>query len=276
MKRTLVSVAHAGGQGKTTVAQLLRIAGVRAYEDYKFVAADFQDELGRSKLGRLYQDRVEEFGVGAPIVAARVENNINAGVRYWDRLGHVFLRGGYIVDVGANVFKSLVDWAHDRNVAHLMERSSAPKVDFFCITRAESHAMDDAVALVSKLVKDRPFDIGRVFVVQNEVGGPFEPNRLTSKLGRIQGLRVEEITLPRCNSEIWPAMEAKGVSLEEAAAFDVDQTASRLDVDIWTASGGLNELNEWIDRCCAAFTEAGVFRSDGTTRLGIRRPGEAA
>ena len=40
---TLVSVAHTGGQGKTTVAQLLYLAAKRFGQNYTIVAADFLD-----------------------------------------------------------------------------------------------------------------------------------------------------------------------------------------------------------------------------------------
>ena len=41
---TVVSVAHAGGQGKTTVAQMLYLAAKKAGLGYKMVSADFVDQ----------------------------------------------------------------------------------------------------------------------------------------------------------------------------------------------------------------------------------------
>ncbi len=72
---TLISVAHAGGHGKTTVAQLLYIAAQRVGANYKIAAADNMDESGKSKIGKLYGEKVEEYGTGALLTAARTENN---------------------------------------------------------------------------------------------------------------------------------------------------------------------------------------------------------
>ncbi len=122
---TLISVAHAGGQGKTTVAQLLYIAAQRVGANYKIAAADNMDENGKSKIGKLYGDKVEEYGTGALLTAARTENNPNASLRYWDKFGHVLLSGGYVVDLGANVISRLLEWAEDRRVESLLERRNA-------------------------------------------------------------------------------------------------------------------------------------------------------
>ena len=75
----LISVAHAGGQGKTTLAQLLYIWGKQAGGHFRLAAADFLDESGRSKIGS--PNKVLEFGTGANLTAVRSENNMNASVR---------------------------------------------------------------------------------------------------------------------------------------------------------------------------------------------------
>ena len=130
---TMVSVAHAGGQGKSTLAQLLYLASKRLGLNHGLVCADFLDDSGHSKLGKMYPDAVKEFGVGANLTAARTENNPNAAVRYWDKLGEVFMQGGHVVDMGANVIPQIMDWAEDRHLKKLMDKREAPKVDFFCI-----------------------------------------------------------------------------------------------------------------------------------------------
>ncbi|MFZ2109747.1 MAG: hypothetical protein WAV18_30965, partial [Roseiarcus sp.] len=114
MLPNLISVAHAGGQGKTTLAQLLYIWSRLAGGQYKLAAADFLDDTGLSKIGKLYPGKVEEFGTGANLTAVRSENNPNASVRYWDKFGNIFLTGGYVIDIGANVVKSIFEWAEDR------------------------------------------------------------------------------------------------------------------------------------------------------------------
>ena len=268
---TLVSVAHAGGQGKTTVAQMLFLAAKKAGFAYKMVAADFLDQNGRSKLGKLYPDKVEEYGVGAQLIAARTQNNANAAVRYWDRIGHVFLEGGHVIDVGANVIPSLIDWALDRHLASLLEKQSAPKVEFFCVCKAERHAVDDMVELVSRLAAQRPFRNSRFFIVKNEVGGSFDSLEIEKKLSQaFPNENIVYLNMPKCQSEIWPAMETKGLSIEHVLGMDEDQAVAGLDVDIWTASAGLAELRSWFDNFISTIRSSDVLPRGETNLVNIK------
>jgi hypothetical protein len=262
-KQTILSVAFAGGQGKTTVAQLLHVAATRHLQTFELVAADSVDEAGRSKLGRLYPDRVIETGTGASLTAARAENNLNAPVRYWDHYGHMFLGGGHIMDVGANVLPALMQWAEDRRLAFLMDRASAPMTDILVVCRPEAHAVDDALRIVETLTKTRPFGNGRIFVVENEAGGPFgeiDMRRLLAQ--RVPGESVGVMRMTRCQSEIWPAMEARGMSIESALELSLNDLMERLGVDLWTAAAGAAELGNWVEASVAAINELDLFRTD--------------
>jgi hypothetical protein len=255
-----MSVAHAGGQGKTTLAQLLFLASKKIGQSYRLCAADFVDESGRSKLGKLYPDRVTEFGAGATLTLSRTENNANAPLRYWDPIGSVFLQGGAIVDIGANVIQSLVDWGVDRQVAALMEKRHAPKVDLFCVCKAQSHAFDDMSVLISKMLERKPFRINRIVIVQNEIGGSFADNAFEFNLKRMFPDRdLVFIKLPACQAEIWSAIERRGVSLETILEADEDTAMQLLDVDLWTASSGLAEARVWFDHVSRLLRDAEVF-----------------
>lgn len=266
---TYFSVSHAGGQGKTTLAQVLHLALKRRGKGYRLVAADHIDESGRSKLGKLYPNRVEEYGTGAQLTAARRENNLNAPLRYWDRLGHVIIEGGCIVDVGANVIGHLLAWSNDRHLRSLSERRSTSKVDFLCVCKAERHAIDNTESLIRQIVTDRSFPVGRIFVVQNEIGGSFTNFPLQERLAKVDtgGSALTYLTLPSCYSEIWPAMERNGMPIEEALSRDEDELCKLLDCDLWTASGGLGELREWYDNVLKNLDEAGLFETGDTSNV---------
>ena len=256
---TIMSVAHAGGQGKTTLAQLLYIASKKAGVPYKLCSADFVDESGHSKLGKLYPKAVTEFGPGARLTLARNQNNTNAPLRYWDAIGPVFLEGGSIIDVGANVISGIVEWGVDRNVASLMERRKAPGVDLFCVCKSQKHALDDMHTLVKNVTSDKPFQVNRIVVVKNEIGGPFYSSFEEGLRGAFPDLHLTFMNLRACQAEIWPAIERHGVSLETVIASDEDRLMSLLDVDLWTASAGLAEIRAWVDNCMRVIRELDLF-----------------
>jgi hypothetical protein len=259
----MISVAHAGGQGKTTLAQLLYICGRRSGGQFKLAAADFLDDSGRSKIGKLYPGRVMEFGTGANLTAVRSENNMNASVRYWDELGNLFLTGGHILDMGANVVKSVFEWAEDRRLSTVLARKGAPKFDIFCICKAEKHATDDVQRLVQMIGTGNALRPRHIYIVLNEAAGNFGPMGLQEKLTSAnKELNLIFTRLPRCQSEIWAPMERFGVSIERALDMSEDEISQALDVDIWTASAGLAELKSWFDAAFAEFKSVGVFSNE--------------
>ena len=259
----MISVAHAGGQGKTTLAQLLFIWGKQAGGHFRLAAADFLDESGRSKIGKLYPNKVLEFGTGANLTAVRSENNMNASVRYWDELGNLFLTGGYILDVGANVVKSVIEWAEDRRLSTVLARKGAPKFDIFCICKAEKHATDDVQRLVHLIGQGNALRPRHIYIVLNEAAGNFGAMGLQERLvAANKDLNLNFVRLPRCQSEIWAPMERFGVSVERALDMSEDEISQALDVDIWTASAGLAELKSWFDASHAEFKSAGVLSAE--------------
>jgi hypothetical protein len=259
----MISVAHAGGQGKTTLAQLLYIWGKRSGGQFKLAAADFLDESGRSKIGKLYPGKVMEFGTGANLTAVRSENNMNASVRYWDELGNLFLTGGHILDMGANVVKSVFEWAEDRRLSTVLARKGAPKFDIFCICKAEKHATDDVQRLVQMIATGNALRPRHIYIVLNEAAGNFGPMGLQEKLtSSNKEMNLIFTRLPRCQSEIWAPMERFGVSIERALDMSEDEVSQAMDVDIWTASAGLAELKTWYDAAFAEFKSVGVFSND--------------
>lgn len=249
---TLLSVANSGGQGKTTVAQLLNLAAKRRGAHYRLFAADFQNETGRSKLGKLYPDQVKELGAGASLTAARSQNNANAPLRYWDVLGPVLLEGHAILDVGANVISQIIQWGVDRHVAGLMDRRRAPRVDVVCVCRAQSVAFDDVRSLIGGIVSNKPFRVGRMIVARNEFGGPFHPMFERDLIAAFPDVPLTFLTIPACQAEIWPAVERVGVSLESVIGKEEDELMDLLDVDLWTAAAGLAEIRAWVDHCVHA------------------------
>lgn len=257
---SLLSVAHSGGQGKTTFAQLLYIFTRRQNLQFQAVSADFLDRNNASKLGKLYPDQVLEVGIGAQITAARLQNDTGAAVRYWDAMGELLIKGGNVVDLGANIISGLIDWAADRRFHHLIDRMDVPAVEFFCVAREGKHAFDDIASVVQRLTEPRLFRNTRFYIVKNEAGGTFKDNSLERMLQEMFPLEnFVFIQMPACQSEIWPYMETRGVSIETALAYSEERAMTELGCDIWNASSGLGELRNWVDGMMARLSEARII-----------------
>jgi hypothetical protein len=255
----MVSVSYAGGQGKTTFAQVLDVVTRRLGRPHKLVAADYQDENGSSKLGKMYPGEVEEFGIGAALTAARTENNPNAHLKYWDKLGHIFLSGRHILDIGANVFPNLEAWARDRDVAALLEKRNAPLVDFFCVAKAEKNSLDNTKRLIESMRKNKLFPTHRIFFVGNEAAGELD-HAVIYDFAAMED--VTYICMPQCYSEIWRGLEAHSISLLKALSMDEIELATALDIDIFSAAAGTSELKVWIEKMTNELADKAGIESD--------------
>jgi len=246
--KTYICCAHSGGQGKTTVAQLLYVAAKRANLDIKLCAADFVDELGVSKLGQFYPQIVEELGIGSTLDQARAANDINASVKYWDVIGGKLVVGGSIIDMGANVITSVLQWAEMRRAAQVLPKRGAPPINVFLVCRAERRSLDDMGDLVRQFTNRSIFPSHRVVVVMNEVGGNFDRLDLVTALKAVAGdAPLDFITLGRSTSELWPYMEQASVSLDRALKMTAENAVEELGSDIWAATTGVDDLHAWTD-----------------------------
>jgi hypothetical protein len=185
---------------------------------------------------------------------------MNASLRYWDKLGNIFLIGGYVLDLGANVITPILEWAEDRRLGTILSRKGAPKIDVFCICKAEKHAAEDVQGLVKLFVKGSALPPQNIYVVLNEAAGPFGGMKIEETLSAENpDAKLTFIKLPRCQSEIWTAMEQLGVSIERVLEMNEDEIGETLNVDVWTASAGLAELRSWFDASLQNFRNAGAI-----------------
>ncbi len=257
--KTYISAAYAGGQGKTTVAQMIYSALVRHGEEPKLVAADYVDESAHSKIGKFFPGQVLELGIGAELGSGKSENDLNAPLRYWDRLGGVLLSGGSVVDVGANVVPQLLQWAKHRHVSRILRSRNAPEIELFLTTRAEKHAVENIATLVTEIMEQDVLPIANVYVVKNEVGGSFNAIEITKVIAKAApGRNVQYLTLPRCTSELWPHLERTFTNLDVALGLSADELADKFGLDIWTATAGHADLQSWAEAVYEEFKKANV------------------
>ena len=263
MMRTRIFCAHAGGQGKTTTAQLvasvLRSKGI----EVKLAAADFIDDSGGSKFGRLFGDEVEELGTGPDVTLAKQANDLNANVRYWDCLGQIFLKGEYVLDMGANVIDQILHWGNVRQAPKLLESRSAPPIDAFLVCKAEQRAVDDMTDLVKRFTDNESIPADRVYIVLNEQIGDFAALDIKSKISdsvnKSAREKIQFLTLPACSSELWVPMEQTYTSITNALAMDDDELQSKLGVDFWSILSGRDDLQTWYSNVQSNMKSAGII-----------------
>lgn len=246
--KNYICAAHAGGQGKTTVSQAIYRAARQRGDDVKLVSADFCDDSGRSKLGKFYHGKVTELGIGALLTSAKLENDSNSALKYWDKFGQILIEGNAVIDVGANVIALLKQWAQHRNAHRILQMRGAAPIDMVLVCKAERHAVQDVADLVKSIAEGKFVPFGSITVVQNEVGGNFEKIDVKRAIAdAAPRAHVRHIVLPRCTSEIWTRLEQTYTSVERALKMSETEVAKHLDVDIWSATAGLADLKAWAE-----------------------------
>jgi len=259
--KTYICAAHAGGQGKTTVAQLLFRNILRKSSKYTLVSADFVDESGHSKIGKFFPDQVEELGTGARLVAAKLENDPNAALRYWDKFGTILMRGNAVVDVGANVISLLKQWAHHRSAYRVLQMSNAPASEILLVCKAEKHAVQDVAELVSTIADNTFIPYEHITVVLNEVGGSFGRIDVKAAVKEVAPeAAVRFITLPRCTSELWSPLEQTYTPIDKVLEMSDREVSEAFGIDIWTATAGLADLKSWVTSVDKEWKSAGLFK----------------
>ena len=256
--RNFICAAHAGGQGKTTVSQAIYRATRQRGDDVKLVSADFCDDSGRSKLGKFYSGKVTELGIGALLTSAKLENDSNSALKYWDKFGQILIDGNAVIDVGANVIALLKQWAQHRNAHRILQMRGAAPIEIVLVCKAEKHAVQDVADLVKSIVDGKFVPFSAITVVQNEVGGNFEKIDVRRAIADVAPRAlIRHVTLPRCTSEIWQRLEQTYTSVERALRMTDNEIAKHLDVDIWSATAGLADLKAWAESVDHEFARHG-------------------
>lgn len=247
-RRSIVCAARSGGQGKTTVAQLVHTVCLRHDIPHTLYSADFLGRDDSSKLGKLYPGQVTEFGIGASFEEVKSSDDMNQSIRYWDRLGDVLVKGGALIDLGANVVDRVFDWAEQRRAATVLDKRGAPGIDMCVVCKSTMHSVEQAASLANTFLEGRLFPVGRVFVIINEADGKVLTEEARNKLLPLKDhSEVDIIRLPFCDSEVWRLTELHEQPLSEALDWDPDELVDTYDIDIWEATSGLAELRAWYE-----------------------------
>lgn len=261
MDCTVLVTNLTGGQGKTMSSQIINIGFLDAGRRPRLAAADTFGDDRTSKLGRLHPGLVEELGIGVRLTDIR--DDAGAAIRYWDRFGQVLLRGGYIVDVGANVAPFIFDWAYARNAGRILRQQKAPPIILVVPMRPQAKAVEDALNILERSINDPDMlPISRRVLIQNESGGTFANFGSNEDYLRLEhltlhhGLRIARMR--HCHSDLWPIAERLYIPILDLLDADLEVLQRDYGLDLFAASGAQADLVAWLNETLTEFREIGL------------------
>ena len=248
MKPTIIVANRTGGQGKTLLCQLIALGLEADGNPPTLIAIDTDASETRSKLGKFYQ-QVEELRISPDMEELR--RDPRRAIAHWDRLGEIMVAGNAVIDVGANVIGSLLDWAILRRAGAVLQAKQAPPILLVVPMRAQAQAVEDALHILDRSIHDRDgLPIARRTLVLNEASGSFERYGTNEDFTRLSVLKREHglaITrIGHCMSELWPLTEREYLSLRDIVALPTGAIEERFAMNAFAAAGAHAELLEWI------------------------------
>lgn len=242
-----------GGQGKTLVTQLLAEALSDAGVQATLASVDTAHGDTRSKLGALYSGAID-LAVAADIGEAAAEGDSMAGLRHWDGFVDVLRRKNVVIDIGANVWPPIAQWAEVSKPSRFIR--GRPLNVLVVVTAQDSSIRDGLVMLSQVEAAAEDLNVGRVGVVLNQHGGKFEESDANVKALRayIAERNLPTIDLTRGHVKATDM----GVSIARLRKMDGSEyhkvRSSESEVAAWRE---LDFAQAWIEKAIAAFRAAG-------------------
>lgn len=242
-----------GGQGKTLVTQLLAEALNDAGVQATLASVDSVHGEERSKLGALYPGAID-LAVAADIGEAAVEGDAMAGLKHWDGFIDVLRRKNVVIDIGANVWPPIAQWAGVSKPSRFIR--GRPLNVLVVMTAQDTSIQDGLVMLRQVEAAAEDLNVGRVGVVLNQHGGKFEESDANVKALRayIAERNLPTIDLTRGHVKATDM----GVSIARLRKMDGSEyhkvRSSESEVAAWRE---LDFAQAWIEKAIAAFRAAG-------------------
>ena len=251
-QRAIIVAQSKGGVGKTVVATIIAelLSLVRGEEHVRLLDCD-----SRHKLSLMFPDRTIKFEPGATLDEMRTDGR--RAVAYWDKLGAQLFKGDHrtavIADLGANVDRSVWEWATSSAIPRYFEKKGI-KLDVVVPTTADPLAIEGAVSALG-IVGDL-FPSARRVLVLNESAGGFDPYRDHGPFRQIMDMpEVTKISIGKCASELWAHFERDGISPTRALGMSEDMVVERylLTDTPWVAERALGDIGAWAGAAMASF-----------------------
>ena len=237
MARVIFVANSKGGVGKTTIATILAEVNRALHGSYPAMI----DCDSRHKLAKIFKNNVQTIEMSASTEA--IAANPDLLVSHWDCLGDSIMSGAdTIIDLGANVDRSVLEWAARSKIADYLGETA---IDVVVPTTAEPLAIEGAGLLLASAAT--VFPASRRILVLNEAAGGFDAysaNPAFCALKSVPGVMI--VPLSRCTTPIWLDLERDGFSF--AAAIEAGSAAVGAELGItrpWVVDRMLGDLGKW-------------------------------
>lgn len=259
VRRMIVCGTRTGGQGKTLVSHLIAMFS----GEVRILSADKADEeTGRSKIGRFFE-QVVEIGVGP--TAEEVVVDPHKALAFWDRVGDQAMQEHVLIDLGAQVIDSLMDWARASDVGSAFD--GEVEVMMVIPMTASAKAVADAKEIYQRLRKEGSL-VRRFVFVRNFADGAFSEMDRQQSMQDLRKLVAADASaafmdLPACPSTILRRAEERYEPLSVVLSKPAGALANELNMNLWDTNRQLKLLRAWVSEAGRALHENGVLINPG-------------
>ncbi|MBY0360675.1 MAG: hypothetical protein K2X45_02110 [Phreatobacter sp.] len=245
------------------------------------VAADKADKDEKSKIGHIIEDarkydapkasegrpvlehRFAPVGVmelGAGPTAIEVLKDPHQSIAIWDKVGEAALKNNLVVDLGAQVVDSLLDWAENSGAPELLA-TSGPNGTEIPVTMvipmmATGKAVTDAWEIYERLANAERFPVpfvNSVLFVLNEADGSFGQMQHSREMKAINEvvtapiapIKAQVATIKACASNLLRVAEANNSAIDTVCLMSPQEISNQFGLNMWDASRQRKLLTEW-------------------------------
>ena len=242
MARKIIIGNGKGGVGKTTLASVIIEVWRAEKGDYPAVMIDCDS---RNKLAKMFKDRVLKIAISAE--PEEIIANPGLVVSYWDQLGdHLISDTDAVVDLGANVDQSVLEWARRSKIGRYLDNIS---LDVIVPTTGDPLGIEGAREMLKATAAIFP-SARRTLVLNAWTSKLDETYKRDSSFLEITSLPgVEVVRVPKCTSEIWEDIVRDSVSFAHAIELGPEAIGKSLKLSRpWLADRGVGDLAAWAEK----------------------------
>jgi len=267
MTRSILVRAAKGGVGKSTLAialeNMLSLKGMK----FHLVDADHDetkqhaDGKAGASLASVFGDRVETVRIGATVEA--LERDVNSAYTHWFPLFKTMRDRDVLADFGANTMGA-VDAALEGGGWASSFQKAGTQIDVVIPLTTHPEAMENGLAAIASTQRVLPN--ATIVVALVEKDGPFAAYKAHPHFKELMTLvegGVQVISVPRCTSILWQAMELAHLDFNtatERAKADPDELATFLKLEPEEVNLGLLKLAPWFKAVRAECERVGLLR----------------